>query len=78
VHLQRDRLGDPSGRKETDAFALHPAQDELERARRGRVEPLDVVDSEEHRSLCGEIPEEGADGCGDGALVRHDVAGVRT
>ena len=41
-------------RSRSTRVAGHTSQREHERARRGRVEPLDVVDGEHDRRLCGE------------------------
>ena len=45
---------DPPGQQQSHALAGHTSQREHKRARRGRVEPLDVVDGEHDRRLCGE------------------------
>ena len=48
------RFDDPPGEQQSHALAGHTSQREHKRARRGRVEPLDVVDGEHDRRLCGE------------------------
>ena len=43
-------LDEPPGEQQAHVARVEPSQRERERARRGRVEPLDVVDGDQHRA----------------------------
>jgi hypothetical protein len=49
------RIERPSGQDERERLPLQPARDERQRARRGRVAPLQVVDHQHERRIGGEV-----------------------
>ena len=63
--------------EESDRTSLEPASGELEHARRGAVEPLDVVDRDDDRSRRSEVAEDGDRRSRDGALTGDGIGATR-
>ena len=72
-----DPFGDPQGREHRDGLGLQTSQDERQGVRGRRVDPLHVVDGEQHRSLVREQPERTQDRHGNGVTVRAPVVALR-
>ena len=62
---------DATGEQQADPCLGQPPQSEGERVRRRRVQPLDVVDRDEHGPALGERLERTADGDGDASGSRR-------
>ena len=67
-------VASPAREQQQHRRRLEPPQCEAERAGRSVVEPLDVVDRDQHRTVCGQQPQDVEDGeperaCVDRALV---------
>jgi hypothetical protein len=61
------------GAEKTDRFVFKSAKGEVERLARRRVEPLDIVDRDEHRSFPRESAQRIPD-CGrDGVMLRRQL-----
>jgi len=60
---------DPAGEQQGHLVRGEPSQCECERARRGRIEPLDVVDREQERLPLAEELQRITDGHGERALI---------
>ena len=59
----------PAGEHDPDRLVPETADRELERGSRWSVEPLDVVNHQQHRSDARALAQEGEEGRGDGASV---------
>ena len=71
-----DPFGDPQGREHRDGLGLQTSQDERQGVRGRRVDPLHVVDGEQHRSLVREQPQGTQDRHGNGVTVRAPVVAL--
>jgi hypothetical protein len=60
---------EPPSKQQADTRCGQPAERERERARRGRVEPLDIVDGDHHRLALTEEPDHVAHRNGERALI---------
>ena len=66
----------PPGDEQADRRLSEPTGDELERTRRRRVEPLDVVDGQENRSGLGQRAHDAEEAQRDGARLRRGAFGL--
>ena len=64
----------PERRQHPDRLVAQAAQRQLEHAERGRVEPLRVVERDEHRAALGERAQNVEHGQPDRVRIRRSVA----
>jgi hypothetical protein len=77
--LQPGRLGvgdEPAGEQHENRARGEPSQRERKRARRGRVEPLNVVDCEQNRLARAEQVQHVAYRYAEGAVINRIVCGL--
>jgi hypothetical protein len=77
VHLQRRRLADATRDQKAEGLVPQPPQRELERGRRARVEPLEVVDGEQDGPRRCQLAEDGADSRGHRAPIDGGRSRIR-
>jgi hypothetical protein len=72
IHVDANMVGErgPDGLEEANRFAARTPKRELEHQRGGPIEPLEVVDRDDHRARCGERPEAVENAEPDGPRVR--------
>ena len=68
--------GDPDGRQDADRLGLQPPARELEHTSRRWVEPLNVVDGDEHCRSVREDPHAGEESGCDRAIVGRDAVRI--
>ena len=71
-------LAEPHGCEHCDAMRFEPAQREFERTRRRQVEPLEVVDGEQHGRRGGELRQQRNDGGSNRARIDRGARVLRT
>jgi hypothetical protein len=71
LELRRYRFfTEATGEQQENGLLAHPSQGKRQRARRGRIEPLEVVDSEHERGLPGENIQRAPDSDAERARIR--------
>ena len=77
LQLRRPRVvGEPSREQKTHVGFVEPPQRERQRTRRGRIEPLNVVDRDHERLASTQSLECAADGHGERAAVDGIARGL--